>query len=1189
MPFIEIRRSTGKLSRWELSKVNPLSIGSHETCNIRVEEDAVASMQCRIGWNRDSYEVIAATREGVEVNGSLVRHRNLASGDIIRVGTIDITYVDEVEEPDSTDDPESEIELKPDTHEKLKREQLAAKDSDRQVKDRKGAGAVPSEHPQVDENGRHVPGASFDALYIEENDVDEALGTGRPPEPQEEELSSTVLPRLRAPQDNKDSSTVDRVRSDVWSRSSRPGEQDVIRSPFVLGLGAVVLFLTLAAATFWLLIGRDDSQRLYDAALRELSDGRYAQAIALFEEFQLKYPRHDDVILAQFAVGRARIDLEISGSIPNWKRGFDQVLEFIQQNRDYDEFHQQHDMLREYAEQIAMGVAQSAEAEGDETEKRRELLALAKEAVKVVDRFPPGGSRQALDEFHNSFRTAYTKAENAIIKREEFDAAVARIEDAIAQHETMAAFAARVQLIDKYADFADHKTVVELLEKTLKAEQARVVREVLDRAASHEEPPSVLPQPLTLTPHTRSRTDELSTDRTVIALAKDCCYGVDTVTGEPRWRRVIGRDTPFFPIQVATSIPGLLLYDTNRSELMLIDIRSGSLVWRQALAEELAGPPLVHEGQAYLPTLGQHLYQFDLQTGDTAARLKFSQRVLAPPALSTDKSSLFVAGDEDVMYALSLRPLACRSVSYLGHRKGSITAPVVTMGWLLLVAENDRLQQAELRVLDTRGDKPLEQVASVRIDGNVWDRPALRGKQLFVPSSSGRIAAFAVSDDSNQPPLSPVARYQERNAYDGPTYLAIGSGGQLWTLNDALRKLQVKTDTINLNPATAAIGIATQPLQNIGQQFYVGRRFPYCSAIFFTRVDGEEMTSHWRLTLGAAPISWEGAVGSSGICLNASGSIFRISARDLEAGGFHFDPLASLRLPDDLDEPLRAVVFDDGTLAIHAGGSEPRLWLINRLGQIEQSYRLQQPLEADPVLLASGVVLPLPGTLKLLGRSSSATHAEAYQAPITQNEKPTWRFLAALDREQLIAVDSSGALTRIQHRDTPAPHLALVASLDLEQQLDVAFTVHEGKLVLADAAGRLRLINASTMDLLDEITLDAPASSDLWIVDNRLFVEIGRERLACYAVDSSLKQVWSIPVEEDGLSGKPVVADQRLVVAQRSGTILALNKETGEVLAHVNLGQRATLGPKWIENFLVVPAGDGSLHRIESILEAGEK
>ena len=81
--------------------------------------------------------------------------------------------------------------------------------------------------------------------------------------------------------------------------------------------------------------------------------------------------------------------------------------------------------------------------------------------------------------------------------------------------------------------------------------------------------------------HTYSGTGEVSVGRTVFAVAKDCCYGIDTITGEPLWRRVIGMDSPFFPIPVETSVSGVLLFDTNHNELTLLERRSGQLVWRQ--------------------------------------------------------------------------------------------------------------------------------------------------------------------------------------------------------------------------------------------------------------------------------------------------------------------------------------------------------------------------------------------------------------------------------------------------------------------------------------------------------------------------------------------------------------------------------------------------------------------------------
>ena len=62
--------------------------------------------------------------------------------------------------------------------------------------------------------------------------------------------------------------------------------------------------------------------------------------------------------------------------------------------------------------------------------------------------------------------------------------------------------------------------------------------------------PTATPLPhVSLVLNTRSHTEESAGTRPVFVLAKDCCYAVDHVTGEPVWRRVIGLDSPFLPIE----------------------------------------------------------------------------------------------------------------------------------------------------------------------------------------------------------------------------------------------------------------------------------------------------------------------------------------------------------------------------------------------------------------------------------------------------------------------------------------------------------------------------------------------------------------------------------------------------------------------------------------------------------------
>ena len=167
-------------------------------------------------------------------------------------------------------------------------------------------------------------------------------------------------------------------------------------------------------------------------------------------------------------------------------------------------------------------------------------------------------------------------------------------------------------------------------------------------------------------------------------VAQGCCYGLDPLSGDPVWRRVIGFDTPFFPMEVSASVPGLLLFDTNFGGLVLLDGRSGKLIWRQKLSETdvetVTGTPLVHGGQIYLPTRSGHLYKIDLESGQITTKLTFSQQVHAPPVLVSSDDQMVVAGDKEVFYTLSLSPLECKQVSYTGHAAGTIQAPLLVMG-----------------------------------------------------------------------------------------------------------------------------------------------------------------------------------------------------------------------------------------------------------------------------------------------------------------------------------------------------------------------------------------------------------------------------------------------------------------------------------------------------------------------------
>src|SRR5256885_12513233 len=87
---IEIHYDSRPIQTRDLTKSQPISIGRHASNDICIDEPDVAPIHCRIAWNGASIDLAAANRDGVDVNGTLVRHASLKTGDVLRIGSADV-------------------------------------------------------------------------------------------------------------------------------------------------------------------------------------------------------------------------------------------------------------------------------------------------------------------------------------------------------------------------------------------------------------------------------------------------------------------------------------------------------------------------------------------------------------------------------------------------------------------------------------------------------------------------------------------------------------------------------------------------------------------------------------------------------------------------------------------------------------------------------------------------------------------------------------------------------------------------------------------------------------------------------------------------------------------------------------------------------------------------------------------
>jgi putative pyrroloquinoline-quinone binding quinoprotein len=462
----------------------------------------------------------------------------------------------------------------------------------------------------------------------------------------------------------------------------------------------------------------------------------------------------------------------------------------------------------------------------------------------------------------------------------------------------------------------------------------------------------------------------------------------------------------------------------------------------------------------------------------------------------------------------------------------------------------------------------------------------LRGNQLFVVSGGPRLSVFNVSDDKNQRTLAPVSTLQIPISYAGAAHLAAGADGQIWIAAGALRKVQLKTDVLQLDQQAVAVGQSTQPVQMIGRSLYVGRQSLIGPAVHLTQADGESMSSNWKTVVGASLLA--AAPGADGqlACVSSGADTFLISANELANGGFRVRAEQSLKIADQTTSELQAVALAEGRMAVWTTGPEGKLWVIGPTAQPQQEVALTQPLECAPLRFAGGILLPQKGRLKLAGRAAGPP-CDDFLAPVdTTDDAPqrSWKFLAPIDDDQLFVFDSAGKLLKLQYRTGDKCFFQSVSQMQFPQPIDVAPVLHKGLLITADAAGTLRVLDVTAMETRASVALGAPASKPLWVAGPLLLAEVGRQKLVAFDAAQPKQPLWSLNLDGAGIVGSPQLIDDIVIAVQQNGDVLRIDGKTGRVTVKLSLGQIATHGPIRLGNLLVVISADGSMHHVESLV-----
>jgi hypothetical protein len=972
-----------------------------------------------------------------------------------------------------------------------------------------------------------------------------------------------------------------RLNDRIAGGPRRPGEQEVARSPFVLGMGFVLLGLAIVAAVlFFLNLGEGEKRQLENASAA-LEKSSYNEAIKLFEAFLLDYPNGESAETAKIGLHTAQVrkytddnEFSVEEAVAAQKS----LEEFIRECRDFDGFKNEQENRVRYAKKISRLAATVAVKQSSQ-----DALDAGKAAFKRLESLTADGGLSA--ELREELLHLQNLAAAAILKKGRLGSTKAEIRAALEKNDTLGAVSKYQELIDRFEVLKDDADFREVLGEIIQKEMGLIVIqdvgvEGFTSEADIDQRPS-----LSLNLRTQATADQVSQDKLVFGAGGGVVYALDSATGDPVWKIGIGGRAPFAPIQVDAASPALLVFHSERNELMLVHQANGSLIWRQSIESAASGPPLILNQQIYITTETGELWQVSMATGRAVKRVKFNQPVQGPPTVSRDGESLIIPGLTAFVYTLSRQSLECRAASWLGYGEGAVKAPVITMGDLFLLCDNYSSERSYLRALELSDNGELVERERQKVNGQVHDPCLLRGDQLFVPSTPQRVTAFRVSDRPNNDALAlaMIGTNQLPEAVFSSMFLVAGPGGNLWMASTALRRFQVTTQAVLLHEPVVAEGQHLYPMQIDDDSLLVSTNEPYSASVFFTRVNRDTMTGIWRTVLSTNLVAaGPSTSGKSLIAVSDFGEVFRIPVDALDQSSFYTKSVSRFRLPDGLKDPVSGLELPDGRLAAWCGGKEPAVWTVNSSGQLEQRWPLSAVPEASPVPLAGGLVVPMPGRLTL---TATRQQVADYQVSRDLNAQASWKSLTPVNDTQLVAINSDDQLVQIEYRKTPRPHLAEVSVTTLAGKANVAPVAGGDYLCIATVDGRLLLMRSASLEIVREVDLEGVASQRLRVAGDRLFVEIGDDQVQVFELNDSFASAGTFQKNGARLIDAPLpLSSGGFLAAFFDGTIRRLDPRGLPVGEATQLGQQLRQGPIAIGDNVVVLAIDGSLYVLNDLV-----
>ena len=342
-------------------------------------------------------------------------------------------------------------------------------------------------------------------------------------------------------------------------------------------------------------------------------------------------------------------------------------------------------------------------------------------------------------------------------------------------------------------------------------------------------------------------------------------------------------------------------------------------------------------------------------------------------------------------------------------------------------------------------------------------------------------------------------------------------------------------------------------------------------------VDALTLKQIWRTDIGGPLAGSPIKMGNDLVAISSQGDLFTI---DISAN-FSENAVKSSTIAENLLFD-RVIPLSDTTAVCVGPAGRADILHVDIAGKTSKKLPLQKPADqaaCRPIRQGNNlIVASRQGQVMRVNPKTGGIVGTPFLPPVKPGVETDWKDPVIVRENKLIIGAGRGVFFMLDCEDP--------RSIRKQSELPIDSSVKSGCVAIGDtvyavvgsqAADELIAIGTTgELSKAGSFPLSSGIAAGPWAVGESVLLRLDNDALVCF--DSSLKQKWSVQLQNDKLATPPYANGTNISLVFRSGKLFDLDANSGQVASEIDLGQPVIHAPLIDGGKAYFSGYDGTIH-----------